>query len=305
MSKSKFKVLIAEDDRDARKLLRDFLENLSFEIYETSNGTDALDIIEKEEISMVLLDWVMPGIEGIEVCRKIRDLDINRYIYIIMVTGKSEKKDIMAGLHVRADDYVVKPFRFQELKVRIMSCERILKLEKRLREAHEKLYELSVYDSLTGVFNRATILEKFSQELERGQRIGHEVSIIFADIDDFKSINDKFGHLIGDEVLKEIADILSENCRNYDFVGRYGGEEFVIIVPGLKSDCACSVAERMRKAVCENPVHVANMEIPVTLSLGVASSKESGDTKEIIGLADKALYEAKKSGKNSTVKSKT
>lgn len=290
-----FNVLIADDDKDARILLELYLKKFNYRIFNASNGIEALEIIKNNEISIALVDWMMPGITGIELCEQIRKLDLNRYVYLIMVTGRSEKEDTIEALHMGADDYIVKPFTFQELKVRISAAERVLKLENRLKEAYQKLYDESIHDVLTGTLNRRTLMNRISDTFGK---FNADIGIIIVDIDDFKKINDKYGHLIGDDVLREFSTIISQGLRKSDFVGRYGGEEFLIVLPGLDLKESCKVAERIRLSLESEVFNFGGISLKLTASFGVTVLRKGDDIKTSLQRADDALYDAKKSGKN-------
>ena len=290
-----FAVLIADDDKDARMLLNLYLGKFNYRIFNASNGVEALDIIKNNEISIALIDWMMPGISGVELCEKIRALNLNRYTYLIMVTGRSEKEDTIEALHKGADDYIVKPFTFQELKVRISAAERILKLENRLKSAYQKLYDESIHDVLTGTLNRRTLMDRISGTFGTSQT---SIGVILVDIDDFKKINDTYGHLIGDDVLRDFSAIISQGLRKNDFVGRYGGEEFLIVLPDLDINESRKVAERIRSSLESETFNFSGVSIKLTASFGVSVLEKGDDIKNAIQRADDALYDAKKSGKN-------
>lgn len=290
-----FNVLIADDDKDARLLLNLYLKKFNYNLFNASNGVEALNIIKSNDISIALIDWMMPGISGIELCEQIRKLDLNRYVYLIMVTGRSEKEDTIEALHRGADDYIVKPFTFQELKVRISGAERILKLENRLKSAYQKLYDESIHDVLTGTLNRRTLMNRISDTF--GTYNGN-IGIILVDIDDFKKINDNYGHLIGDDVLRDFSTIISQCLRKSDFVGRYGGEEFLIVLPGLDLKESINVAERIRLSLESEVFNFGGFSLKLTASFGVTVLRKGEDIKTSLQRADDALYDAKKSGKN-------
>ncbi|MCB4204407.1 diguanylate cyclase [Deferribacterales bacterium Es71-Z0220] len=290
-------ILIADDDKDAQNLLGLYINKLGFKVHYASNGIDALNKINELNISIALLDWMMPGMSGIEITQKIRESKIDRYVYIIMVTGKSEKDDTIEALHNGVDDYIVKPFTFQELKVRIFAAERIIKLENKLKNAYNKLYNESIHDVLTGVLNRKALMEKIEDYNNKNKSLG----IIMIDIDNFKVINDTYGHLVGDQILKEFSAIISNTIRKSDFVGRYGGEEFLAVIPDLDVIEVKTIAERIRKNIESETFHIGSLSLKITASLGVYVLTEKTKIEDAIKLADDALYEAKKSGKNKVI----
>jgi diguanylate cyclase (GGDEF)-like protein len=290
-------ILIADDDKDAQNLLGLYINKLGFKVHYASNGIDALNKINELNISIALLDWMMPGMSGIEITQKIRESKIDRYVYIIMVTGKSEKDDTIEALHNGVDDYIVKPFTFQELKVRIFAAERIIKLENKLKNAYNKLYNESIHDVLTGVLNRKALMERIDDYNNKNKSLG----IIMIDIDNFKIINDTYGHLVGDQILKEFSAIISNTIRKSDFVGRYGGEEFLAVIPDLDVVEVKTIAERIRKNIESETFHIGSLSLKITASLGVYVLTEKTKIEDAIKLADDALYEAKKSGKNKVI----
>jgi diguanylate cyclase (GGDEF)-like protein len=290
-------ILIADDDKDAQNLLGLYINKLGFKVHYASNGIDALNKINELNISIALLDWMMPGMSGIEITQKIRESKIDRYVYIILVTGKSEKDDTIEALHNGVDDYIVKPFTFQELKVRLFAAERIIKLENKLKNAYNKLYNESIHDVLTGVLNRKALMEKIDDYNNKNKSLG----IIMIDIDNFKVINDTYGHLVGDQILKEFTAIISNTIRKSDFVGRYGGEEFLAVIPDLDVDEVKTIAERIRKNIESEIFHIGSLSLKITASLGVYVLTEKTKIEDAIKLADDALYEAKKSGKNRVI----
>jgi diguanylate cyclase (GGDEF)-like protein len=196
---------------------------------------------------LAILDWMMPGLDGVEVCRKVRQAGGAPYVYLIMLTGRAERRDVVQGMGAGADDYLSKPFDEQELRVRLRAGRRIVDLQEALRT-------LATRDALTGTWNRRAILEILRRELARGAREGTPVGVVLADLDHFKRVNDTLGHLTGDAVLSEAARRIGAALRPYDALGRYGGEEFLIVLPGCDPEGASQVAERVRGRVAEAPV---------------------------------------------------
>lgn len=261
---------------------------------------------------MVILDWIMPSMSGIEVCTRLRALNRERYTYVLLLTSKNHKEDLVAGMQAGADDYIIKPFEPQELQVRLEAGKRILRLHEDLLEAKRMLFRQATYDELTGLFNRARIIENLRNELARANREQSPVGIVLADIDKFKSVNDTFGHNVGDAVLREAARRMQSSIRVYDSIGRYGGEEFLMILPGCDLGCAALQAERLRLAVCQEPMPVADagtdgdgqeVILPVSASFGTTTFYPGSPTtlESLIKLADDALYQAKRSGRNRVV----
>jgi two-component system, cell cycle response regulator len=290
------KVLIAEDDLISRRVLEANLLEWGYDVIIASDGLEAWELLQKPGApNLVISDWMMPHMDGLELCRRIRQMESSGYIYFIILTAKGGKEDVIKGLEAGADDFLVKPFDRQELKYRARIGERIINLELRI-------LELANTDALTGKLNRRAFMERTDQEIQRSFREEAPLSLILTDIDDFKKINDRHGHQVGDLVLQRFTEQLSKSLRPYDFVGRYGGEEFVVCLPGADISQAGSAAERMRRRVEEMKITLpdSSQSIQITGSFGVASlsvgSKETMDL--IIGRADENMYRAKREGKN-------
>jgi two-component system, cell cycle response regulator len=290
------KILIAEDNPISRYVLEANLLKWGYEVLVASDGGEAWEIIQQPESpSLIISDWMMPRMDGLALCREIRNMGKSEYIYFIMLTTKGEKKNIIEGLEAGADDFLTKPFNQEELKYRIRIGERIINLERRIME-------LANTDPLTDLLNRRAFMERMGPEMSRTQRDKKPLSLILTDIDHFKSVNDTHGHQAGDLVLQRFADQLTTSARPYDFVGRYGGEEFVICLPGADGQQAGSVAERMRRQIEDMEIMLPDdsRSIRITASFGTASySGESGnDIDLLIKRADDALYLAKNKGRN-------
>lgn len=290
------KILIVEDDPVYRRLLESFLSGWGHAVQLAVNGREAWEILQKPDApNLVISDWMMPEMDGLELCRRIRATGKSGYIYFIILTAKEKKEDIVKGLEAGADDLLVKPFSHEELKCRVLIGERILNLEKRI-------LQLASTDSLTGILNRRAFMERLKAELERAARENAPLSIIMADIDHFKKVNDEHGHQTGDRVLQEFSSRLMKLARPYDFLGRYGGEEFIACLPNTNEAHAGSIAERLRRGVEEMVVSRPDgTNIPITASFGTASCRaEDGkdDVDRIIKRADDALYKAKREGRN-------
>jgi two-component system cell cycle response regulator len=290
------KILIAEDDPVSRRLLEVFLGKWGYDVVVTSDGNEAWEMLQGQDVpNLVISDWMMPQIDGLELCRRICAMERPDYTYFIILTAKGGKHDVVQGLEAGADDYLVKPFDQNELKYRVKIGERIITLEHRIRQ-------LAATDPLTGILNRRAFIERMEDEINRAYRQAAPLCLLLADIDYFKHINDSYGHQIGDLVLQRFADTLSSASRRYDFVGRYGGEEFVVCLPGIGLPRARSVAGRLRKRVQEMKISTpaSSKPIRITASFGVScvhsGSMETVDP--IIRRADEAMYRAKHEGRN-------
>jgi diguanylate cyclase (GGDEF)-like protein len=295
------KVLIAEDDMVSRRLLEAMLTKWGYEVTVTRDGVEAWEVLaSKDAPSLAILDWMMPGMDGVEVCRKVRQRGQEPYIYLLLLTTKGRKENIIEGLDAGADDYLTKPFDPHELQVRLRTGMRIVTLQSEIIEAREALRIQATHDALTGVWNRRAILETLGTELVRSQREGVPLAVVIADLDHFKRVNDTYGHVVGDVVLREAANRMRVLLRPYDAIGRYGGEEFLIILPGCTSKDACKSAERLRLGISQVPVEFSGGSIEVRGSLGVASSDTivASDATAFIEAADAALYRAKAEGRD-------
>jgi diguanylate cyclase (GGDEF)-like protein len=286
------RILVADDDEVVRAVLVALLEHLGHEVVLASDGTEAWAIIQREDApSLVILDWMMPGIDGVEICRRLRQSAKRPYQYLLMLTAKDEMQDLVESIESGADDYLRKPFDARELRARLHAGQRILVLQDELRVR-------ATIDDLTGLWNRAAVLDILKRELELSKRNGVPLSILLADLDHFKRINDTHGHAVGDEVLREASKRMAARLRPYDELGRYGGEEFLVVLPGCTSSAALSAAHRVKEAVSAVAINTAVG--PITVSIGVASAAP-GDTiaaDRMVIEADKALYRAKRAGRD-------
>jgi two-component system, cell cycle response regulator len=292
-------VLIAEDDPIFRRILQSWLQKWDYQVTAVENGLDAWSALQKEDSPpMAILDWMMPGLDGVEVCRRIRSRQRGAYKYVLLLSAKESKHDVVTGLEAGADDYLTKPFDVDELRARVRAGKRILELQGELVKAHTELQFEAAHDHLTGLWNRGAIMDLLHRETQRIVRIGEPLGVMMADIDHFKRINDSYGHQIGDAVLKEVAHRLIESVRNYDYVGRYGGEEFLIILTACLPADLVATSERMRACISEKPVNTEAGSIPVTISIGLATSPVVATGEELVRAADGALYVAKAKGRN-------
>jgi two-component system cell cycle response regulator len=300
-SKPKKRVLIAEDDPVSCHLLKSFLVKWDYDVAVVTDGMAALKILEGDDTPrLAVLDWMMPGMEGVQICQRIRERKDRPYVYVLLLSARSEKRDLLRGLELGADDYLTKPFDSEELRARLLVGERILSLQDDLISAREELRFRATHDLLTGISNRGTVVDALRNELSRQVRESRPFGVILVDIDHFKNVNDTYGHLCGDEVLQAVARRMKECMRPYDTVGRYGGEEFLIIASAADTKGTLALAERIRSVLESKPVLTQAGEVLITASLGAAisSSARGADPQSLLRLADKALYRAKELGRN-------
>jgi two-component system, cell cycle response regulator len=295
-------VLLIDDSAIYRRLISDYLRGWGFDVTVAKNGLEGWRILEKPgSPKLVLTDWSMPEMDGAELCHKLRERDFaDGYVYTILLTSKDERSDFLKGMDAGADDYLVKPFDEEELQARLIVGQRILSLQQELIAARETMRRAAMYDGLTELLNRREIMESLRRELARSCRDTKPVCIIMADIDHFKKVNDELGHQAGDQVLKEVARRLRIGLRAYDPVGRYGGEEFLLILPGCDLVRGFARADQLRHVVSSKPITASTASITVTLSMGIAATGNEfdGDFESLIRLADVGLYQAKRNGRN-------
>ncbi len=295
------KILIADDEPENLYLISFVLSNRGYQVFQASNGKQAWELIEKENIPLVLTDWMMPMMDGVELVRRIRSADFPYYTYIILMTARNTKRDEVDGLEAGADDYLAKPYDADELLVRLSIAERIINLESQLRLKTVNLQELALKDSLTGLYNRRAISEQANSEIARGLRENLPVSAVMIDLDHFKLVNDRYGHAVGDRALCFAADIIADHKRPYDHVGRWGGEEFLLVLPGIDMIEATKIAERMRSLLSSSRLDLPTGEkLAIHASFGVASAGSDAKISfdELVRRADLALYQAKTQGRN-------
>jgi two-component system cell cycle response regulator len=294
------KILVVEDDPLSRQLVSASLRRAGHEVVQAEDGQSAWELFQRETYSVVITDWMMPELDGPALVQRIRSEGGKSYTYIIMLTAMDDKNNVVAGLESGADEYLTKPFNSRELIARVASGMRIIKLEEQLTEAHRKMEILAMHDGLTGLFNRRAIEEHAGAELDLAKRKERALSVLLLDIDHFKSINDRHGHKSGDEAIRQLAGMLSENLRQYDRAGRWGGEEFIVILPETELQEAVHVAERLRARVEASTISQEDGEsFTMQISVGAASvSAPYPDLARLIDAADQALYQAKQSGRN-------
>jgi two-component system, cell cycle response regulator len=294
--------LVVEDSAVYRKLIGDHLRSWSFHVTLAETGSDAWNILQQPDSpKLVLLDWVLPDLDGIELCKRIRHAgSTGHYVYVILLTSNEGRQNMLDAMQAGADDYLVKPFDALELKARLLVGKRILDLQEQLVSAREAMRHAATHDGLTGLMNRGEILAMLERELERARRERKPVGVILGDIDHFKSVNDTLGHLFGDEALREVGNRLRAQLRVYDGVGRYGGEEFLMVLPNCDLPNAMLRANELREVISKAPVVCASEEKLITMSMGVAVSICEGkdEVETLLNQADAGLYAAKENGRN-------
>jgi two-component system, cell cycle response regulator len=295
------RVLIADDSVTSRHALVVTLRKWGYEVLAAHDGEEAWQMLQEPDAPrLAILDWMMPGRTGLEICRSLRTEGPTHYTYVLLLTARSEVTDLVEGMEAGADDYISKPFNVQELNVRLRAGRRIVELQTELVAAREKLREQATRDALTHVWNRYSILEILRKELARSSRERRHVGIVMTDMDYFKKVNDTHGHLAGDAVLREAAQRMQTRMRSYDAIGRYGGEEFLIVLPGCGRPETLAQAERLRTVLSADPVRLSETSISITASFGCTSVEPADiiSTEGVIHLADEALYRAKRIGRN-------
>jgi len=298
------KVLVADDERLSREHLSRALTGWGYDVVTTGEGGKALGLLLSSDAPrLALLDWEMPGLSGIEVCRLLRGRADAPYVYVVLCTGREGQRHLIDGLAAGADDYVRKPFDLSELEVRVRAGRRVVLLQDQLLEAQSELERRALHDSLTGCKNRGAIADVLARELSRNRRTRRPISIVMSDVDHFKKVNDAHGHPAGDAVLREFVARAKAEVRAHDDVGRWGGEEFLVVLPECPTDEAVRVAERLRLALSSRPIDVGSTELSVTASFGVAGTDQGhNDLNTIVSACDAALYKAKTGGRNRVVK---
>jgi diguanylate cyclase (GGDEF)-like protein len=294
----RMKLLVADDSKVYRQMLRMLLEQWGYEVLLAEDGAEARDILQADNAPrLAILDCVMPKLSGPEVCQIIRQGRQN-YIYIVLLSANGEQKDVMKGFELGADDFLCKPFEELELQARLKVGERIIQAQQELIEAREALKFEATHDAMLRLWNRGAIIELLEKELQRSHRSHECISVCLADIDFFKRVNDTYGHLAGDEVLRRVAGRMIETLRGYDMVGRYGGEEFLMVLPGCTEQQAGIVVERVRQSICQSPVLTEPKQVEVSASFGVCEWLPGQELADLLHQADLALYRAKNGGRN-------
>jgi two-component system cell cycle response regulator len=303
------KILVADDDPVSRRLMERMLQRGGYEVITVQNGRQAAhELSSVGGPRLALIDWMMPELDGPSLCRELRSRQNDPYVYILLLTSKQSGGDLVEGLEAGADDYLTKPCHAAELKARLHTGRRILQLEDKLVEAREEMRFKATHDALTSLWDRGAILALLRSELSRSIREHLPVSLLLCDVDHFKQINDVHGHQAGDDVLQEVSTRLLDAVRSHDAVGRYGGEEFLIVLGGCSSEHLKQRAEQVRTAINGSPVFTKHGSISVSLSVGaitVESWDESIPIELLLKPADEALYQAKASGRDQVIFAET
>jgi len=302
-AKDRLKVLVADDSALYRKLVEQAFTNADYSLLVAQSGQEAIDLLVQHLPAIVITDWVMPDLTGIDLCQRIRAGTQNPYTYVIILTSVSDKENVVKGLAAGADDYLTKPFHPEELLARVEVGRRLVELHRQVEAKNRLLEELALTDSLTGLPNRRAIDEWATRQLSGAARHGFPFWVVMADLDNFKSVNDSSGHDAGDKVLKRFAEILKTNSRRSNICGRIGGEEFLFILTHADKDNVASVVERVRKQFEEQDFFFGNRVVTVTASFGISGFHgEPGvlppDFSSLLSQADLALYTAKHRGRN-------
>jgi diguanylate cyclase (GGDEF)-like protein len=301
---SQIQVLLVEGNQLLRHIMSDFIIASGCRVFTAGSGKEALELIDREQIQIVLADTIVPDMDGLELCRTIRQRRSDHYTYLILVTGRGSREDMIAGLEAGADEYLVKPVNQAELTARLKIAQRILDLERNLRRSLAEISRLSLRDPLTEVYNRRFMIERFPQEIKRAYRYERPLSVLILDLDHFKKINDGYGHAAGDRVICHCAEVLNAVVReDLDWVVRYGGEEFVVVLPETDLEGGMAVAERIRQQISAAILPDPAGGIHVTASCGVASlnqfpSQRRCGVEALLEAADRCLYLAKSEGRN-------
>jgi len=303
----KARVLLVEDDALQANITKRILQRNGYEVFWAKDGLNAIKTIKTSELDIVLLDVVMPGMDGYEVCRWLKLEESTRGIPVIMLTAKKDLADKISGLQVGADDYLPKPYNELELNARIYASLRTKALQDELRKKNkqlerllDKLEKMAITDPLTGLYNRRKFHDVLSGEFERTERYLTPCSLVLLDVDHFKKVNDSFGHLAGDAVLKELADILRSSVREVDTAARFGGEEFVLVLPNTTKEDAVFTAERIRERIGKHLFPEVYQTVTVSIGVSGIPDRELASEDALIRCADFALYRAKEKGRNRT-----
>lgn len=307
-------VLVVDDDPLIRHTVCEIVRTLGFPVLVAVDGLEAWEIIQSGEISLLITDWQMPGLDGLSLIQRIRATPFPHYIFCLLLTVRDQPIDRVAGLDAGADDYLTKPVDPDELRARLAAATRVLQLEQDLRAANTRLKAFAdqlqlfanqlqhqvAHDPLTGLLNRYGITRQAALELNRAEHTGQPLGIGMLDLDHFKQVNDHHGHVVGDLALRYVAGQLLHAVRPYDHVGRWGGEEFLLLLPGATVDTACTIAERVRLSIAEHTLILPDQQqLSLRVSIGVTSTTTGTERfEDLVELADQALYSAKAAGRN-------
>jgi diguanylate cyclase (GGDEF)-like protein len=297
------RILIADDSAVSRKVLERMLTAWGYDVISCKDGDEAWQVLQEPDAPRIaILDWVMPGLDGIDICRRLRDREDERHVFVYLLTARDSSEDMLVALDAGADDYLTKPMCAPELRVRLRNGRRLVELHEELISAREALRTQAMIDPLTQVGNRRAFMDIAIKELARACRSERPLAVVMIDLDHFKAINDTHGHAVGDHVLAQTARRLSSVLRASDHLARCGGEEFVVLLPECDARNAFTVGERLRREVSRRPIETHVGPISVTASVGVAVVRDgSGTLATLLERADKALYRAKRSGRDKTV----
>jgi len=293
-------ILLAEDSAVYRHLITGHFSEWGFNFVCAKDGRAAWDLLTKPDSPrLALLDWVLPGLDGVELCRRLRHRpETEPYTYTILLTAKSQKQEMLEAMDAGADDFLAKPFDPPELKARLLVGKRIVELQQKLVSANDALHYAANHDFLTRLWNRAAVIAFLQREVARSLREGSALGVILVDVDHFKKVNDELGHETGDYVLQEIAKRFSASLREYDGVGRYGGEEFLLVMPGCDLATTIRRANLIRELISSTPIRTPLKLTTVTVSMGVAAAEPTTNSESLLRRADLALYQAKRNGRN-------
>jgi len=292
------KLLVADDSAVYRKMLGDLLVGWGYDVQFANDGIEALAKLQAEDRPrLAIIDGTMPGLSGPELCKAVRATS-PLYIYLVLLSANDQEADVAHGFELGADDYLCKPLKRFDLYSRLRVGMRIIEMQNALLASQQRLQFEATHDALTRLWNRAGIMELLRKDLSRASRLGDPLTVCLSDLDFFKKINDTYGHLAGDQVLRVAGERMANSLRPYDSVGRYGGEEFLVVLPGCTAQATLQIGERLRKALSEQPIFSAGNIIQATMSLGVCEWQSGMELNDLLHYADLALYRAKELGRN-------
>ncbi len=302
------KILVSQVDSLARGMLESVLSRWGHQVVLAQDGTEALDKLKEQGgPSLAIMDRTMPGLDGLQVCQQVRESPAGPHIFLLLVIKKGQEQDVVEGLKAGADDFLTTPLNTDELMIRLRIAKRILDLQEELKRAQEAIGYQTTHDPLTGLANRAEVVDTLRRELARVRREGSHMAIILGEVDSFQDINDHHGYAAGDAVLRETARRVRSVVRPYDTIGRYGGEEFLVVAPSCDAKAALTQADRLRATVAQGGMDLSewgkfsagqSSRIPVTLSLGLAVGDKVTEPQIFLRAVETALRRAKKAGKN-------